>query len=176
MYSCYAYIIGVYLVSAFIYGFLALSIALPLGTLVAFGVTRYFLDLFNIDYNQFRLSTSAVTFQVICALVAPLLAGLPPILQGANITVRQAISSYGLGGGFGSNWLDRLVEDLGRRWLPSHYATALGNMFRHEGGFLTELVLIVAGTAFLMVMSELFDRADAGTSRPQQIRYDVQFA
>ncbi len=147
-------IIGVYLVSAFVYGFLALVIALPLGAIVAFGMSRFFLDLFNIDYNQFQISTQAVIFQVVCALAAPLLAGLPPIIQGANITVRQAISSYGLGGGFGTNWLDRAVEDIGRRWLPSHYATALGNMFRRKGRLLmTELVLITAGTAFLMVMS-----------------------
>ena len=147
-------IVSVYLVSAFVYGFLALLIALPLGAVVAFVVTRVFLNLFNIDYNTFQLSTQAVIFQVICALAAPLLAGLPPILQGANITVRQAISSYGLGGGFGSSWLDRAVENIGRRWLPSHYATALGNMFRRKGRLLmTQLVLITAGTAFLMVMS-----------------------
>ncbi len=147
-------IVGVYLVSAFVYGLLALIIALPLGAIVAFGVSRFFLDLFNIDYNQFRISTQAVIAQAGCALAAPLLAGLPPVLQGAGITVRQAISSYGLGGGFGSNWLDRAVEDIGRRWLPSHYATALGNMFRRKGRLLmTELVLITAGSAFLMVMS-----------------------
>jgi putative ABC transport system permease protein len=147
-------IVGVYLVSAFVYGLLALIIAVPLGAIVAFGVSRYFLDLFNIDYNQFRISTNAVVFQMICALAAPLLAGLPPILQGAAITVRQAISSYGLGGGFGSSWLDRLVEKIGQRWLPSHYATALGNMFRRKGRLLmTELVLVTAGAAFLMVMS-----------------------
>jgi putative ABC transport system permease protein len=147
-------IVGIYLVSAFIYGLLALIIALPLGAIVAFGVSRYFLDLFNIDYNQFRISTGAVVFQVLCALAAPLLAGLPPILQGANITVRQAISSYGLGGAFGSSWLDRLVDRVGQRWLPSHYATALGNMFRRKGRLLmTELVLVTAGAAFLMVMS-----------------------
>ena len=147
-------IIGVYLVSAFVFGLLALIIALPLGAIVAFGMSRFFLNLFNIDYNQFHISTQAVIFQVACALAAPLLAGLPPIIQGANITVRQAISSYGLGGGFGSNWFDRAVEDIGRRWLPSHYATALGNMFRHKGRLLmTELVLVTAGTAFIMVMS-----------------------
>jgi putative ABC transport system permease protein len=147
-------IIGVYLISAFIYGLLALIIALPLGAIVAFGVSRYFLDLFNIDYNQFRLSTNAIIFQTLCALLAPLLAGLPPIIQGANITVRQAISSYGLGGGFGTNWLDRFVDNIGRRMLPAHYATALGNMFRRKGRLLmTELVLVTAGAAFLMVMS-----------------------
>ncbi len=147
-------IIGVYLVSAFVYGLLALIIAFPLGAVVAFGVTRYFLNLFNIDYNQFQLSTQAVIYQVLSALAAPLLAGLPPILQGANITVHQAIASYGLADSAGSGKLDRFVEGIGQRWLPSSYATALGNMFRRKWRLLlTEIVLVTAGSAFLMVMS-----------------------
>lgn len=147
-------ILGIYLVNAFIYGLLALAISLPLGAIVAFSITKVFLNLFNIDFDQFRVSQSAIIYQVLAALAAPLLAGLPPVLQGANITVRQAIASYGLGGDFHSGWIDRLVEGIGQRWLSSQYATALGNMFRHKGRLLlTQLVLITAGSAFLMVMS-----------------------
>ena len=147
-------IIGVYLTTAFVYGILALLIAIPLGAVVSFVATRFFLDLFNIDYNQFQVSTQAIVFQVICGLAAPLLAGLPPILQGAGITVRQAISSYGLGGGFGSSWLDRSVERIGQHLLPAHYATALGSLFRRKGRLLmTQVVLVTAGAGFLMVMS-----------------------
>ena len=147
-------IIGIYLVNALVYGMLALAIALPLGAVVASSVTRIFLNLYNIDYNQFELSSQAVAFQVISALAAPLLAGLPPVLHGARISVRQAIASYGLGGDFRSGRLDRLVDAFGQRWLSTQYATALGNMFRHRGRLLlTQLVLITAGGSFLMVMS-----------------------
>jgi putative ABC transport system permease protein len=147
-------IIGMYLVSAFVYGVLAFLIALPLGAIVANNMTKNFLNLFNIDFNQFQVSTEAVIFQALSALAAPLLAGLPPVLKGAKITVREAIASYGLGSGYRSGRLDRLVEGIGQRLLPSHYATALGNMFRHKGRlFLTQMVLISAGSAFLMVMS-----------------------
>ena len=147
-------IFWVYLVSALIYGILALMIAIPLGAIVASVVTKVFLNLFNIDYNQFQVSHQAILLQVIAGLVAPLLAGLPPVIRGATSTVRQAISSYGLGGDYRSNWLDRLVDQVGARWLPSHYATSLGNMFRRKGRLiLTQLVLLTAGSAFLMVMS-----------------------
>jgi len=147
-------IIGIYLVNALVYGMLALVIALPLGALVASTTTKIFLNLYNIDYVQFELSAQAVTFQVICALAAPLLAGLPPVLHGARISVRQAIASYGLGGDFRSGRLDRLVDAFGQSWLPTLYATAFGNMFRHRGRLLlTQLVLIIAGGSFLMVMS-----------------------
>lgn len=143
----------VFLVDTFIYGLLALVLALPLGALVAFAVSRYFLNLFNIDFNAFTFSTRAVVLQVIAALVTPMLAGLVPISKAAAMTVREAIASYGLGGKFGLSRLDRAVDRFGERWLPSHYATALGNMFRRKGRLLmTEIVLVTAGSSFLMVM------------------------
>jgi putative ABC transport system permease protein len=147
-------IIAIYLVSTLVYGTLAFLVALPLGTMVAFSVTKLFLNLYNIDFDQFQYSSQAIMFQAASALLAPMLAGLPPILKGARITVREAIASYGLGGGYHSGWLDRLVEGIGQRWLPSYYAQSLGNMFRHKGRLLlTQLVLVAAGSAFLMLMS-----------------------
>ncbi|MDX1523198.1 MAG: FtsX-like permease family protein, partial [Anaerolineae bacterium] len=77
------------------------------------------------------------------------------VLTGAAITVREAIASYGLGGGrFGNSRLDRLVEATGRKLLSGPYAMTLGNMFRRKGRLiLTQLVLIMAGTMFLLVTS-----------------------
>lgn len=147
-------IIGMYLVSALVYGALAFLIAFPLGAIVANSLTKSFLNLFNIDFDQFQISTKAVILQAISAVAAPLLAGLPPVLKGARITVRQAIASYGIGSDFRSGRIDQVVEKIGQHWLPSHYATALGNMFRHKGRLiLTQLVLFTAGASFLMVMS-----------------------
>ncbi len=147
-------IIGIYLVNALIFGILALIIALPLGAIVASKLTGIFVGLFNIDYTQFEISNRAIIFQVASALIAPLLAGLPPTLQGARITVREAIASYGLGGGFRSRWFDRIIERIGQYLLPSYYATALVSLLRHKGRLiLTQLVLIAAGSAFLLIMN-----------------------
>jgi putative ABC transport system permease protein len=147
-------ITAIYLVSTLVYGTLAFLVALPLGAMVAFSITKIFLNLYNIDFDQFQYSSQTIMLQAISALAAPMLAGLPPILNGARITVREAIASYGLGGDYRSGWLDRLVESLGQRWLPSYYAQSLGNMFRHKGRLLlTQLVLVAAGSAFLMLMS-----------------------
>ncbi|MFN8482946.1 MAG: FtsX-like permease family protein [Anaerolineae bacterium] len=147
-------IVRLYLTDVLIYGLLALFIALPLGMFAAWSVTRWFLNLFNIDYETFHFSTTAVTLQILAATAVPLLAGLAPVLGGARITVREAIASYGLGGKFGSNRFDRLIEGIGARLLPTHYATALGNMFRRKGRLiLTQVVLVSAGTMFLIVMT-----------------------
>ena len=107
-------IVQIYLSEAFVYALLALVVAIPLGALVTFYLTQVFLGLFNIDYNDFEVSTSAVTFQVISAIAVTLLAGLIPTLQGAMITVRQAIASYGLGSDFGSTGWTASSKELAR--------------------------------------------------------------
>lgn len=147
-------IVQIYLAGVLVYGLLSLLIALPLGAFMAFGITRYMLNIFNIDYEQFQYSTQAMVLQGFAALAVPLLAALWPVMKGASITVREAISSYGIGGGFGHNRFDRLVERIGQKLLSAPYAVALGNMFRRKGRLmLTQSVLIVAGTMFLAVMS-----------------------
>ncbi|GIK36196.1 MAG: hypothetical protein BroJett011_00290 [Chloroflexota bacterium] len=147
-------IMKVYLAGVLVYGLLALLIALPLGALLAFGITQWFLNLFNIDYEVFQISTRALIYQLLAAVVAPLIVALWPILGGATITVREAIASYGLGGDFGSNSLDRTVERVGQKLLSAPYVIAIGNMFRRKGRLiLTQLVLITAGAMFLVVMS-----------------------
>lgn len=147
-------IVRLYLTGVLIYGLLALLIALPLGMVTAFFITQRLLGLFNIDYETFYVSTSAVALQVGAAVLAPLAAALWPVLKGASISVREAIASYGLGGDFGSSWLDQTVERVAERFLASPYAVALGNMFRRKGRLaLTQLVLVLAGTMFLMVLT-----------------------
>ncbi len=144
----------VYLGGILVYGLLALLISLPLGALTAYASSRWFLNLFNIDYTTLRFSAVAVLLQGVAATAVPLLAALWPVMKGATITVREAIASYGLGGDFGSNRFDRAIERLGERLLPSPYPLALGNMFRRKGRLLlTLLVLTTAGVMFLVVMS-----------------------
>ncbi len=147
-------ILQIYLAGVLVYGLLALFISFPLGAYIAYSGAHFFLALFNIPHETFQVSDQAVICQLVAALVVPLLAALWPILNGAGISVRQAMASYGLGADFGSGPFDQAVERVGRRFLPSHYAAALANTFRRKGRlFLTELVLVVAGAMFLMLMS-----------------------
>ncbi len=144
----------VYLIGVLIFGLLALAIALPIGLLTAWFATKQLLLIFNIDYETFRFSPQAVVWQVLAAVLAPLLAALWPVMRGAAISVREALATYGLGGDFGFTRFDRAVESLAERLLPSPYTIALGNMFRRKGRLLlTQLVLVTAGAMFLMVLT-----------------------
>ena len=144
----------VYLVGVLIFGLLALLVALPAGMLAAYFTTRQLLLIFNIDYDVFRISPPAVVWQVLAAIMAPLLAALWPVMRGAAISVREALATYGLGGDFGFSRFDQVVESAAERLLPSPYTIALGNMFRRKGRLLlTQLVLVLAGAMFLMVLT-----------------------
>jgi len=87
------------------------------------------------------------------ALLVPLLAGLYPIFAGTRITVREAISSYGLGEeGFGGSAIDRLVERM--RGFPRPIMLSLRNTFRRKGRLILTLsTLTMAGAIFIAVVS-----------------------
>lgn len=147
-------IIRMYLISVMIYAGTALLLALPTSAVFSFFMSRWFLNLFNIDYEVFQVSTSAIIIQLLSAFIVPILAVLWPVLKGTAITVREAISSYGLGADFHQNFVDRFVEKIGSLFLPTIYTASLGNLFRRKGRLILTLTsLVTAGIMFLVVMS-----------------------
>jgi putative ABC transport system permease protein len=143
-------ILRIYLITVFAYGFLALAVAVPLGALGAYGINVFMLTFFNINPGPFQISLQAVLVQVAIALLAPLIASLIPIFNGARITVREAISTYGLGGAVGL--LDRLVIKAQR--ISRLVLLTISNTFRNKWRVvLTQITLVGSGIIFMMVMS-----------------------
>jgi len=145
-------VVDLYLATAFIYGGLALLLAVPLGAIGAHLVAAWLLDMFNIEASSFQFVPAALGIQAAVGVAVPLLAALVPVLGGARVTVRKAISTHGIGSGFGQGWLDRLVGQI--RCLPRLLALSLRNTFRRKGRVaLTLAVLTFSGAVFTMVMS-----------------------
>jgi putative ABC transport system permease protein len=145
-------VVRVYLVAALIYGALALLIAVPLGAVGAYLLAAWILELVNITLTTFPVDPAAVIIQIVVAVTVPLVAALVPAIGGARITTREAISSYGLGGGFGRGLFDRFLGRI-RRW-PRPVALSVRNTFRRKGRVvLTLLTLALGGAIFMMVMS-----------------------
>jgi putative ABC transport system permease protein len=143
----------IYLAGVGIYGILSLVIALPLAAFGGYFIANWMLYLFNVPPARFSFPLSALLTMLIAGLLSPLLAGFVPILKGASITVKDAISSYGMGAAdFGSGVVSRLLGRI--RGLPRLVAMPLRNTFRRMGRLLlTELTLIAAGALFLTVLS-----------------------
>ncbi len=144
-------ILLVYFSNVFIYGLLALLVAIPLGALGAQQLSNFLLYFLNVDPSNFVFSPAAIMAQVAIALIAPLVASLVPIFGGARITVREAISTYGLGGGGGGR-LERLLAKM--QSVSRLVLLTINNTFRNRGRvILTQLTLVGSGLIFMMVMS-----------------------
>jgi putative ABC transport system permease protein len=145
-------VMRVYLAVAVIYSLLSLLLAVPPGAVAAHLLAGVLLSIFNVPVGPFRLMPAAFGIQVAVGLVVPLLAALVPVVGGARISPHQAISNYGLGAGFGSNWLDRLIGRIRR--LPRPLALSLRNTVRRKARVaLTLITLVLGGVMFIVVMS-----------------------
>jgi putative ABC transport system permease protein len=150
-------IVQMYMGMVLVFGLLSLVVAVPLGGLAAYAFTSYMAGLFNIDLTGLRIPPQALALEVAVGLFVPLLAALYPILSGARVTVREAISSYGLGKGLlGRSFIDRLVEGVTSaiRALSRPMRLSLRNTFRRKGRLaLTLSTLTLGGAIFIAVLS-----------------------
>ena len=146
-------IVGMYLVTTMIFSGLALLVAIPLGWLGMRANTQFMAGLMNFDILTTGVPLPVLALEFAVGLLVPLLAALYPILRGAGITVREALSDYGLGKGhFGQNWLDRLLERV--RGLSRPQLISLRNTFRRKGRLLLTLTtLTLASAIFISVFS-----------------------
>lgn len=144
----------IYLAEVFLLSLIALLIAIPLSAAGAYYSSRWLLDLFNIELDEFVYSPKTFYIMLAGGLIAPVLAALQPILKGASMTVRLAISSYGLGADYISNRFDRWLELKIAACLPTIYTIALANLLRRKARLIwTQSVLIIAGVLFIVIMS-----------------------
>jgi putative ABC transport system permease protein len=143
-------IFGFYLTVVFIYGLLSLAVSLPLGILGAWGVSKWLVGSFGANLGSFEISKQAVIVQSAIALFAPLLVALIPISAAARITVREAISSYGLSAKTGL--LERILTKI--KFLSRMFLLTVSNTFRHKWRvILLELSLVLSALVFMLVLS-----------------------
>lgn len=143
-----------YLLETLLLAVFAIVFAVPCSLVAAYVSSCQLLGLFNIECGGFLYSGKALLLMLIGGLLMPILAALGPILRGASMNVREALSSYGLGADFGYSRFDVWLEHFGAHYLSTLNAAALGNLFRRKGRLLlTQSVLIIAGVMFLVLMS-----------------------
>ena len=146
-------IVRMYLTMVIAFGLLSFIIAAPVGAWAARYIIGFMAYFINFNLGEFTIPPQVLAQEAGMALLVPLLAGLYPIFAGTRITVRQAISSYGLSEtGFGDSPIDRLIERI--RGLPRPVMLSLRNTFRRKGRLiLTLTTLTLAGTIFVAVVS-----------------------
>jgi putative ABC transport system permease protein len=121
--------------------------------MVARAIVQFLARLINFDLSTFRVPWWVYGLQLFAAVLVPLVAALGPVRGGARITVREAITSYGLSAAtFGRGPLDRLLSGL--RFLSRPLALTLRNTFRRKRRLvLTLITLSLGSTIFMSVFS-----------------------
>ncbi len=139
-----------YLTLVMIYGILALLVSLPLGILGAWGISSWLVGSFGSDLGEFQIDQQAILVQMAISLFAPLLVALVPIFNAARITVREAISTYGLATSTGL--LERMLTKI--KFISRLLMLTISNTFRHKWRVvLLQLALVMSGLVFMMVVS-----------------------
>ena len=145
-------LIGMYMVLVLIFGLLALLIAVPLSALASYGLTRWMIGMLNATPSPFSIPSTVMWLQVVIALAVPVLAALVPVLNGSRLTVRQAISNYGLTTPSQHGLFDRLLESI--RGLPRPVLLSIRNTFNRKTRLVFTLItLVLGGAIFIAVIS-----------------------
>ncbi len=146
-------VIGLYLGSVLLYALLSLLVAVPLGGIAAFEMSAFISGLINFNMSPFRIPPQTLALEIGVGLVTPTLAALVPVLAGVRVSVRAALSTYGLSAGkFGGSLIDRALERV--RFLSRPMLLSLRNTFRHKSRLaLTLVTLTLGGAIFIGVIS-----------------------
>ncbi|NAS24510.1 FtsX-like permease family protein [Herbidospora sp. NEAU-GS84] len=134
-------IAGLYLAQVFLLGLIATLISLPLGTLAARTYAGLVAELLNLELGSLTIPWWVYAVQIAAGLLVPPLFAAIPIVRAARVTVREAISDFGVR----NETVSARITGLNRVLL-----LAVRNTFRRRGRLLLTLGLLSAGGALFL--------------------------
>ncbi|MFN8413889.1 MAG: FtsX-like permease family protein [Anaerolineales bacterium] len=142
-------IFGMYMVLILGFGIGSLLIAVPLANAVAKSIGGGMATWLNFYTSPYQGYTSTLVQQIIVAIVVPLIAAIVPIYNSVRVTVREALSDYGLGGNARPK-ADSVNENS--TLIPRPIQISLRNTFRRKARLtITLFTLVLGGAVFIAV-------------------------
>ncbi len=139
-------IIRMYMVFIFVFGLIALLIAIPSAAWAAAELGSFLALRLNYLPGEMTFVPLAVILQVAIALIVPQITGIVPILKASRVSVHDAVSTTGIeSGDFGKGWIDRQLEKI--KSLTRPLLISLRNTFRRKGRLLLTLITLSLGGA-----------------------------
>jgi putative ABC transport system permease protein len=151
-------IASMYIVLILSFGLGALLIGVPLANLAAEYLGRGMAEWLNFHTTPYVGYKSTLIQQALVALVIPLLAAIYPIYNSVRVTVREALSDYGLGGNARPK-ADSVSKNA--TLIARPLRISLRNTFRRKARLaLTLFTLVLGGAIFIGVYNlwESFDK------------------
>lgn len=141
-----------YLVTVVLYALLATPPALLLGIYAGYRLASLLAVRVPVEVPPFSVAPWVIALSMVVGFGVPLLAALPPLWNGTRITVREALSAYGVSLGRTNG----LLAGFGARltWVSQTTWLGVRGVFRRRWrAALTLLTLTIAGTSFLVVQT-----------------------
>jgi putative ABC transport system permease protein len=152
-----AQIAGMYIVLILGFGLGALLIAIPLANAAAETIGGGMAEWLNFYTSPYKGYQATLIQQVIVALIVPLLAAVFPIYNSVRVTVREAISDYGLGGNAKPK-KDSVSQNS--VLIPRPIRISLRNTFRRKVRLSITLFTLVLGGAVFIAVYNLWSSFD----------------
>ncbi len=152
-------IAGMYIVLILGFGLGALLIAIPLANAAAQNIGGGMAQWLNFQAAPYQGYRATFIQQAIVALVVPLLAAVFPVYNSVRVTVREAVSDYGLGGNAAPK-----NDSVNQKsvLIPRPIRISLRNTFRRKTRLgITLFTLVLGGAVFIAVYNlwASFDQA-----------------
>jgi len=140
----------IYFGQALFLGIAAVIVSVPLGIIGSRALCRYMAYFLNFDINSFAVPLWVYVLVALVGIAAPLIAAAIPVLRGAGVPVRVALSNFGLSRTtFGASAFDRALTRIGGTF--SLIVLALRNSFRRRVRLALTLLTLSAGGLFFML-------------------------
>ena len=151
-------LMAMYIVLILSFGSAAFLVSVPLAALAAKTVLTGMGSYLNFDIGPFTIFPQTVIQQAIVAFIIPLVAALVPMLNTVRITVREALSDYGLGREEKQKPAKTIVRGMGLMSRPVRIS--MRNVFRRKGRLILTLSTLILGGAIFIAVMNLFDTFD----------------
>jgi putative ABC transport system permease protein len=165
----------IYLAQSLLLGACAVILAIPAGMWGARVMSLYMAKFLNFDITSFAVPSWVYLLVAAVGMIVPLLCALYPVWHAADISIREALSSYGISGNkLRMSLFDRALAGIARPQL-----FAIRNSFRRRTRVLLTIATLAAGGVFFMsalnLRSSMIHTLD-GLFAQRKYDLSVQFA
>ncbi|PYQ31921.1 MAG: hypothetical protein DMF56_02145 [Acidobacteria bacterium] len=141
----------IYLAQSLLLGACAVILAIPAGMWGARAMSLYMAKFLNFDITSFAVPLWVYLLVAAVGMIVPLLCALYPVWHAADISIREALTSYGVSGNkLRTSFFDRALAGIARPQL-----FAIRNSFRRRTRVLLTIATLAAGGVFFMAALNL---------------------
>lgn len=136
-------VLEIYLAMVLIFGVVSSIVAIPLAVMSGYGFAYFVAAIINFEILTTTLPIMAYVYLLLAGLLLPILFSLPALLKGANVSVQDALSDYGIR----QDQPNSVIQFIAQLPLPNRIVLALRNTLRRQRRLATTIATMALGVA-----------------------------